>query len=91
MYKSISQAANNLTISETSIRRKLKNSDEKDWEYVSSLEYNPKLLNSEKAKPVYVNGVYYRSERYASIKTGISRRTLKRHLESDKHDYCYYV
>jgi hypothetical protein len=44
----------------------------------------------EKAKPVYVNGVYYRSERYASEQTGIHRSTLRRHLKSNKHDYCYY-
>ena len=60
-YPSISQAANTLHISETSIRIKLKDSNEKDWEYVSLVEYRPKLLNSEKAKPVYVNDVYYRS------------------------------
>ena len=55
-------------------------------EYVSSLKYNPELLNSQKAKPVYINVIYYRSEQYISIKIGIPRRTLKRHLESDKYN-----
>ena len=91
LYTSIRQASNHLEISETTIRRKLKDSNEKDWKYVSSLEYTPKLVNSERANPVSVHGIYYRSERYVSIQTGISRRTLKRHLESDKHDYCYYA
>ena len=51
----------------------------------------PILPNLEKAKPVYVHGVYYRSERFASQKTKINRRTLRRHLQSEKHKYCYYA
>jgi hypothetical protein len=75
----------------TSIRRKLKDLNQKVFEYINSSELQPQLVNIEKAKPVYVNGVYYRSKRYVSKKTGITRRTLRRHLQSNKHDYCYYA
>ncbi len=72
LYKSISKAASNLNISEKFVRRKLKNLDETDCNYVDSAKYVSELLNNEKAKPVYVDGVYYRSERYASQQTGAS-------------------
>jgi hypothetical protein len=90
-YASISETSINLNMSETSIRRKLKDLNQKEFEYINSSELEPQLVNIEKAKPVYVNGVYYRSERYASEKTGIIRRTLRRHLQSNNHDYCYYA
>lgn len=90
-YPSISEASINLKLSETSIRRKLKISNNKEFEYVNKSEWSPQLLNIEKAKSLYINGVYYRNERYASEQTGINRRTLRRHLNSTKYDYCYYA
>lgn len=89
-YSSISEALIHLNIAETSMGRKLKDPNEKEFEYVDSSKWNPQLVNIEKSKPVYINGVYYRSERYASQQTGINRSTLRRHLQSNKHDYCYY-
>lgn len=73
-------------MSETSIRRKLKDLNQKKFEYINSSEFQSQLVNIEKAKPAYFNGVYYRSERYASEKIGITRRTLRRHLQSNKHN-----
>ena len=65
-YLSICEASTDLNISETSIRRKLKNVNEPEFEYIDCSKQNRQLVNIEKAKPVYVNGIYYRSERYAS-------------------------
>lgn len=40
-YSSISEASNKLNISETSIRRKLKDLNEKNWQHIDSSEYTP--------------------------------------------------
>lgn len=54
---------------------------------------NLNIINMDKAKPIRVHGVIYRSICEASKITNISRRTLVRYLESDKpeHEHVTYV
>jgi hypothetical protein len=95
MYPSIAAASRATMVSETHIRRLLRDSNNNDWKYAidpnSLIESN--IINTAKSKPVMVHGVRYRSVRDASRTTGICRRTLQRHLDSDKpeNSYAQYI
>ena len=90
IYSSISEAARILKIFATTIRRKARNSLDSSWEFVKNSKNQSAIPNIEKARAVYVHGIYYRSQRNAAVQTGINGRTLIRHLEYPKHTYCYY-
>lgn len=91
IYPSIAEASRQTNVSESHIRRLLRDPNNSDWQYVVSLNNldNKKIINMDKAKSIIVNSVVYRSIREASEATGISRKTLLRHLESDKPEHAY--
>jgi hypothetical protein len=82
-YPSIAAASRGTCVSETHIRRLLRDPQNNDWLYPVSLNNldNKTIVNMDKAKPILVHGAIYRSIREASKVTKISRHTLLRHLE----------
>lgn len=58
---------------------------------MDSPEWIPQLVNNQKSKPVSINGISYRSERYASQQTGINRKKLRKLLQSDEDNNNYYL
>ena len=91
IYPSIAAATKETGISQTHLRRLVKNPEKFGWEEI--FEENPDYVGSDTSKPVMVHNVRYRSVREASIKTGIHKRTLTNHLNSSKeiYNYCYYI
>jgi hypothetical protein len=82
-YPSIAAASRGTCVSETHIRRLLRDPQNNDWLYPVSLNNldNKTIVNMGKAKPIMVHGAIYRSISEASKVTKISRHTLLRHLE----------
>ena len=95
VYPSIAEASRKTGVSETHIRRLVRDPQNTFWQYVNDTSgfNDTNIINIEKAKTVKVHGKIYRSIREASNDTGIARRTLQRHLESNKpeHAYATYV
>lgn len=91
VYPSIAAAAKENEISETHLKRLIKNSEQSGW--VEIFEKNSDYVGSETSRPVMVHNIVYRSVRQASIKTGIHKRTLIKHLNSsnEKYNYCFYI
>jgi hypothetical protein len=72
----------------------LRNPNNQDWSYKFDQPIiQENLINIEKGYKVRVNNQIYRSIREASKQTNVSRRTLKRHLNSSlpEHSYVSYV
>lgn len=93
-YPSIAAASKATGSSATHIRRMLRNPNNQDWSYKFDQPIiQENLINIEKTYKVRVNNQIYRSIREASKQTNISRRTLKRHLDSSlpEHSYVSYV
>jgi len=91
IFQSIAEAARELNISETTIRRNITNPKKVDWKDV--VNGTSEIRNLESAKPIIVYGKLYRSIRQASIETKINRNTLTSHLKKSgpKFDYCCYL
>lgn len=81
IFNSIAEASRSTKISESQIRRLIKNPSKLEWTEI--FDQTPEYVGNEKAKPVSVNGILYRSVREASEQQGIPRRTLGRHLLSN--------
>jgi len=91
-YPSIAEAARMRNIGETQVRRLIRDDRNTDWsEALSDNMLEKNFINIEKARKVRVHDRVYRSIREASNQTGISRRTLTRHLNSSSHDYCSFI
>lgn len=91
VYGSISAASHKTGVSGTHIRRLIRDPQNTDWTYVGdpNILEESNIVNIKKSKPIMVHNVVYRSIRNASLSTGIKRRTLGRHLESNKPEHAY--
>jgi len=91
-YPSIAEAARMENISETQVRRLIRDNQNLNWsEALPDNLLDENLINIEKARKVQVHNRVYLSIREAAKQTGISRRTLTRHLNSSNHDYCCFI
>jgi hypothetical protein len=93
VFPSIAEASRQVNISESHIRRLLRDPNNTDWSYVTSQKtlVPENIINIEKATKVKVNGTIYRSIRDAAKHEGIERRTLTRHLNDPNKTYCSFV
>jgi hypothetical protein len=91
IYSTIAEASRKTYVSETHIRRLIRDPKNTDWQYVGDQSHfgNADIVNIDKALSVMIHGQIYRSIRDAAKATGIARRTLQRHLESDKPEHLY--
>lgn len=91
----MAEASRETKISQTQIRRLLRDPKNTDWSYASKekeeIMSNKNIVNINKAKKVQVNGKFYRSIKEAATAEKICRRTLSRHLVDPNKSYCFFV
>jgi hypothetical protein len=90
-FPTIAEASRQTGVAKTTIRRNCLNKENQDWSFIETPFTDQYVINQNSSNLVCVEGAIYRSERKAASETGISRKILRRQLDSPNYPNTYRI